>query len=815
MATVNLYVDVLARRAIRSPTSASPAIRPDFRDPTTHTLNIYFMRRNDATTENYSYQRFAGATPKAVLRRRKPPDSGTFILTIAGVDSPPIDVTLRNSGIAALIGATSSVNGADNVVVSGNAADGWTVEFTGDLAGLSQPAMSGRMTKGEVVVKVIANGGNGTNAKQSVTVRDLPLATATGWTELTSGGQYGWSATIDASTIPQSAWEKGDLVLEITLDAVNVRTGTDGQTSLQGTTRSGSDGNVVAVAAETGRTAVAMQDASGTSYLVAQNGSANYGKKFTSDDVGRNVSNNLWIAESTYIARVIDTPAFNAAVLNIPFSAGFTGEVPPNPTHFDLGGYPSRVYKSATANFTAADVGLSFSGTDIPTGTVIESLIDSQTVKLSQWPLKTGSGKSWTITARASNVFTSASANFTSADVGARLESPQLPNGTRIVSVISSTQVALSQSALGAASGQSWTLRPRSGFAGPNVSQLIPGTQTSKETQRITLTQQPVGGYITIQDGAGGAMPVVAVPAPVTAQNLQAALNSAYPNWNGVTVNEIVKGGTFDVVFNVYGKQRVLLVDESNAIYEPRVAVVPLGEPVSTPDAAPATQTPASRYLANNLIYFGVPNTSWLVRLSQPIVTEVPDGTHGHEVRIRYAQVYDQVFQNSSPIDVGSKPPDAPTWNAYFDHADTIEDRAGVRIYDWVGYKKPPNRTEVIQQQRAVYIVPIQLLNGFLVDMQLASVSMSTWVNANYTYYLFDSPPALPVDGPFGSVIHFAAIPGFQAQEFGWFGNGFGGPYQDGGGWHAGSGTLSRNFVLSWARRRWKSNIWEQVTYVG
>ena len=138
-----------------------------------------------------------------------------------------------------------------------------------------------------------------------------------------------------------------------------------------------------------------------------------------------------------------------------------------------------------------------------------------------------------------------------------------------------------------------------------------------------------------------------------------------------------------------------------------------------------------------------------------------------------------------------------------------------MRIYDWVGYKKPPNRTEVIQQQRAVYIVPIQLLNGFLVDMQLASVSMSTWVNANYTYYLFDSPPALPVDGPFGSVIHFAAIPGFQAQEFGWFGNGFGGPYQDGGGWHAGSGTLSRNFVLSWARRRWKSNIWEQVTYVG
>lgn len=819
MAIVNTYIDLLQRRAIRSPSSASPATRPDFRDPASHTLNVYFMSRSSLANENYTYQRFATGTPQAKIRRNKPPDYGTFVLTFNGVDSPPIDIRLTNEGIARMIGSMASV-GYDNIKVAGNLQEGWIIEFVNALAGFIQPAFSGRMvapSTAEISTKQITAGGAGVNAQQELRLSEGPLVVATGWSELTAGSLWGWTASLDTTSIPQSVWDKGDLILDITLEAINVRTGSDGITALHGTTRSGADGVVVAVGSEAGRGATAKQDANGVCYLVAQDGTNNYGTLFKADDVGRSVSNNPWLAEDCHIEAVIDTPFYNAAILDSGFSLGFTPDDPPSVTHFDLGGSPSRVYKSATATFTTNDVGNVISGDDLADNTTIEAWIAADTIKLSRPALKIGSAKNWTITALAGNIFQSATIAFVADDVGARIEAPQIPVGTNIVSIIDGTHAVMSQKALGVASGQAWTLRPAVGFSGPQVTQITPGTLLSSEKQRITLTQTPIGGKITLRDGGNPSLPTVDILAPITAQGIQDALNSRYANYQGVRVTELIPGGSFDIDFGNKGKQYVLVVDQSQALYERRVAQIPIGEPpIELPPEEEQLEVrlPAvNRFLASNLIYLGVPNASWIARTARPIEAVVPDGTYGIEVRIPYATVYSELFQHGSQIAIGSKPPDQANHNAFFDHADNINDRAGIRTFEWVGYHIPPNHNELLQQQRPVYIVPIQVLNGNLIDMQLASVSMSTWMAAQYTYFRLADAPALPPDGPFGSIIHFAAVPGFQAQEVGWFGNGFGGPH--GPPWVAGSGTIARSFVLSWARRRWKSDIWEQVKYVG
>src|SRR6516164_4693239 len=119
MATIPAYLDLLTRRAIRSPTSAAPMAAPDFRDPASHTLQLYFMQRQDNVTENYNYVRFSSGVPVAKLRRNKAPDYCTFVLTFNGYDSIPIDARLSNDQITAILVSITSV-GAGNVKVSGN-----------------------------------------------------------------------------------------------------------------------------------------------------------------------------------------------------------------------------------------------------------------------------------------------------------------------------------------------------------------------------------------------------------------------------------------------------------------------------------------------------------------------------------------------------------------------------------------------------------------------------------------------------------------------------------------------------------------------
>jgi hypothetical protein len=343
------------------------------------------------------------------------------------------------------------------------------------------------------------------------------------------------------------------------------------------------------------------------------------------------------------------------------------------------------------------------------------------------------------------------------------------------------------------------------------VSSVTPGSLSANEKQRITLTQAPVSGKILIQDGGDVSMPAVEIEAPLTAQAIQSALNIGYPNYKGVQVTEIIPNGQYDIVFGIFGRQYLLSVDESQAVYQTNLASVPVGsQPQSLVSGGGAStdeiQAPAVVGLKiHNLIMLGVTNIGWTAQTRWPVWFRTSDGTNGIEFHFYYASVID----GWSPPAIGSRPPDVTGFDARFDRVENVEDRAGIRLFEWIGYSKPPNRTERIQQQRPTYIMPIQLLNNQIIDVQLMSWSQSTWMDAIYKYFPISSPPSLPNDGPFGAVIHFAALPGFQAQEFAFGGGGFGLPH----GTSAGAGTYGGQFTQSWARRRWRSDIWEQVEY--
>src|SRR5262245_29864697 len=106
---VNLYIDLINRLSVRSPTSAAPAPRPDFREQAVHTLNLYFLKRTDTATENFAYTRYQTGTPQARLRRNKAPDYCTFVLDFGGYESVPIDARLPTDSIAILIGNMPSI----------------------------------------------------------------------------------------------------------------------------------------------------------------------------------------------------------------------------------------------------------------------------------------------------------------------------------------------------------------------------------------------------------------------------------------------------------------------------------------------------------------------------------------------------------------------------------------------------------------------------------------------------------------------------------------------------------------------------------
>jgi len=124
----------------------------------------------------------------------------------------------------------------------------------------------------------------------------------------------------------------------------------------------------------------------------------------------------------------------------------------------------STALTSATAAFSATDVGLGVTGTGIAAGTTIASVTNATTVVLSAATTASATGVSVTIgthtvsdgvTTSGANTLSSATAAFTSADVGRVVSGTGIPVGTTIASVTSGTAVVLSANATATGTGVS------------------------------------------------------------------------------------------------------------------------------------------------------------------------------------------------------------------------------------------------------------------------------------------------------------------------------------------------------------------------
>lgn len=796
---MNIYIDLINRRAMTSPTDATPPIRPDFRAPTTYPINLYFMRSNGAG--GYNYVRFANSVIGLGLRSNAPMETARFTLSFRGAETSEIDTRFSVDQIRGLLEALPTV-GAGNVSLA--ILDGsMIVEFVGELAGLVLPTMSARVASStpgaELGITVLPVTDFATNSRQQLTLRRAALAQVTIWNEVTVGTTPGWAGTLDTTAVPVSAWENpvGDILLEVRLSAVTPRGGSDAATAGDGIARSGTNGQSVS---SPGATGIARANDNGTdSFLIAADSDGVYGRKFTQNDVGRDITDvdgYLWPA--TTIAEVIDDGRNNAARLSqrlTPEGIGLSDTI-----SYTLAALPSDVYYSATANFTAADVGHIITGVNIPAGTRITALINAQYVRLSQRATTIATGLSWSLASEISNVFTAASGSFQSIDVGAKINAPAVLDGdATITGFISPTQVVLDKRPKSTATGVTWKLLPVRPYPPPTVTRISIGSATAQEIQKIALSQAAIGGTLAIQDGYGGTMPLLNLVNPVGASDLQNALNNAYPNYGECRVTEVVPGAEWNVQFGTIGNQRLLFVSEVSATYGEALlnwiiidkAQAPEAEIPTIPEVVPLKTT------RNGLIYIGAnPNEeNPFTPVGQPRITRATDGTNASILRQRfmaYADKYTATSLNTT-ISVGGV-------TFYVVGEEGMQEKNGMVIFDRVAVTLPDARTELHNHQRP-YIFPARTYQGAtLLDVQLCSVSLSGGCFIRYSYYHQSSAPSQPNDGPGATVVHFQAVGNALAEArlltwstFNWT-------------W----GTWGVYQTWGWSRRRWMGNIWEQ-----
>lgn len=160
----------------------------------------------------------------------------------------------------------------------------------------------------------------------------------------------------------------------------------------------------------------------------------------------------------------------------------------------------SATVTSATAFFNASDLYASISGTGIPASSTIVAVNSATSVTISANATATGSGVSITVTrvggdwvggtygtwqvipaylmgrtvadgatTNASTTVTSATAAFTSRDVGGVIATTNLPVGTTIVSVTNATTVVVSAAATATGSSQAVTLTPVASLFTPDI----------------------------------------------------------------------------------------------------------------------------------------------------------------------------------------------------------------------------------------------------------------------------------------------------------------------------------------------------------
>lgn len=793
---MNIYVDLIARQAVTSPTDATPAIRPDFRAATTYPINFYFLRQNGSG--GYAYVRFPNSIIKAGIRSTAPVEVARFTLIFRGAETAEIDTRFSTDQIKKLLEALPTI-GVGNVSVA-IPEDSLVVEFTGALAGTVLPTMSARIVSStpsgaELTIEVLPDG------KQQLTLNRPPLAQTTTWTEVTIGTTPGWAGTLDTTTVPVSAWENpvGDIKFEVSLTALSARSGIDGATVSDAVGRSGVNGQVVTSPGTSG--SALMSDNYRDSFLIATNSSTVYGRKFVPNDIGRVVTIAGYVSPNTTIAEVTDDGVNNMARLSQRFTV--EGRGLGSISNYALDVLPSDVYYSATGNFTAADVGHVILGTNIPMNTRIIAVIAAQYVRLSQRPTAIGTALSWTLVSDVSFVFTSGLGLFQSGDVGATLRAPAILDGdATITKWISATQVQLDKRPKAATTGVQWTVIPVRPYPPAAVSRLISGDMATQEVQKIALAQAAVGGTLAVQDGYGGEMPLAVANNPVDTSDLQIALKQAYSNYGDLTVQEVVPGAEWNVIFGYTGGQRLLVVDESQATYAGKVLDMVVADKSSMmntalPEVPVVVPTKVQR---NGLFYIGAdPNALSAVKdVGNPRVSLITDGTGAKMLRRRVMTFTDQYVP--------------PTMNASYGGYKFIGDeggqeRNGLYIVEWVYVTVPITRVETHNQQRTI-LVPLYQRRGSppnqrTIDVQLVSTSVSTFVDVTFSYWLEGAAKALPPDGPIAVVVHYSTAGGENFPPDLWTRNGF----------DPVNGSWNVKYTQSWSRRRWMGHIWEQKTF--
>lgn len=118
----------------------------------------------------------------------------------------------------------------------------------------------------------------------------------------------------------------------------------------------------------------------------------------------------------------------------------------------------SNHYISNSANFQNTDLNHIFNGTFVPNGTTIQTVVSTTEIILSNQPTQVGSGLSWTIVANLTNKFKSVSAAFTNVDLGRVLQATNVPVGTTIQTIVDAQNVILSQLVTAAGTGLGWTI---------------------------------------------------------------------------------------------------------------------------------------------------------------------------------------------------------------------------------------------------------------------------------------------------------------------------------------------------------------------
>jgi len=180
-------------------------------------------------------------------------------------------------------------------------------------------------------------------------------------------------------------------------------------------------------------------------------------------------------------------------------------------------------FYSASAHFTQADVGSKITisgGTGAPYGTfTISSVTDDVTVVLSAAPGAALKALAFTIDARGdttrtngvangTTTYTSATAAFTSADVGKRIKGTNIPASTTIASVTNATTVVLSANAT-TGTGLTFTIENR-GYLAPAV--VTVGAVLTATVSGLTVSSTNDRGYgytftVVATSGAGDGRP--------------------------------------------------------------------------------------------------------------------------------------------------------------------------------------------------------------------------------------------------------------------------------------------------------------------